>query len=78
MPPSISGVVRERLFYNDGDIMFKELILLVHSGLGNSIRLISKLPVPVLFDEDGKVLWSAPDVKLFPVTLSSAGGGTQP
>ena len=32
----------------------------------------------VLFDEDGKVLWSAPDVKLFPVTLSSAGGGTQP
>jgi hypothetical protein len=32
----------------------------------------------VLFDEDGKVLWSAPEVKLFPVTLSSVRGETQP
>lgn len=32
----------------------------------------------VLFDEDGKVLWSAPEVKLLPVTLSSTGGKTRP
>jgi hypothetical protein len=32
----------------------------------------------VLFDKDGKVLWSAPEVKLLPVILSSAGGETKP
>jgi len=32
----------------------------------------------VLFDEDGNVLWSAPELKLLPVALSSAGGNKQP
>jgi hypothetical protein len=32
----------------------------------------------VLFDEDGKMLWSAPELKLLPVTLSSSGGKKQP
>ena len=32
----------------------------------------------ILFDEDGKVLWSAPEFKPLPVRLSSAGGEPQP
>jgi hypothetical protein len=32
----------------------------------------------LLFDEDGKVLWSAPDLNLLPVTLSFAVGETKP
>jgi hypothetical protein len=32
----------------------------------------------ILFDEKGKILWSAPEVKFLPVKLSSAGGETKP
>jgi hypothetical protein len=32
----------------------------------------------ILFDEDGNMLWSAPEWKLLPVTLSSAGENQQP